>query len=183
MNLTPLISGTAEEQRRVQQQLYEKYADLLMAKVIRYVPDPHLAMDIMHDGFIKIFNNLRFVTGGESGLTAWMSRIMINEALQYHRRNKKILFVSHSENEAVLEKHLDPEIFQSLEAEEIQKKIDRLSDVLRLTFMLYYIDGYKHREIAQLLDITEQVSRTRLNRAKAQLRTFFLVTETERHAK
>jgi len=184
MSFQKVIKEAKQGKRSAQKEIYIQYSKYLMCVVKRYVnDDDYLSQDIMHDGFIKIFKNIKSFEGSESGLKAWMSRIIINEALQHHRRKNKIIFISHTHEQRTEDISLDPEIFNFLEAEEILDCINELSETLKVTFYMYFIDGYKHKEIAELLNITKQVSRTRLNRAKVQLKQIFLEKEIGSHAR
>ncbi|MGL4518652.1 MAG: RNA polymerase sigma factor [Phocaeicola sp.] len=151
-------------------EVYERYAGHLLAICIRYIGDREIAQDVLHDGFILLFRSFqKFTFQGEGSLKAWMSRIMINEALGYLRRNKSLqvevpLEELPSDVEQENEEDVN-EIPQSL----LLQWVSELPDGYRSVFNLYVFEEKSHKEIAQLLGITEHTSSSQLFRAKSKL--------------
>lgn len=159
--------------------IYLRHSDHLMAKCLRYATDINMAKDIMHDGFVKIFQNISRFEGNEKMLNAWMTKIIINEALKnYHKRSRTIFVEHHSGLEQV---ELKVEIYQDMAVKDILKMIKELSEPLKVVFMMHCIDGYKHDEISDILGISVEASRVRLNRAKTQLRNNYNKSKIVNH--
>jgi len=124
------------------------------------------AEDILQDAFIKVFDNIgRFEFKGS--FEGWIRRIVINTALKnYSKKSFKQEQIG-LENQPELP--LDPEIYSNLEEEELLRLINRLPDGYRLVFNLYAVEGYSHKEIADLLGIQESTSRSQLVKARKML--------------
>lgn len=133
----------------------------------RYLKSKEDAEEIVSDGFIKVFQNLNsFVYKDLKSFEAWIRRIMINECLMFLRK-KKIIF--QDENTAL---HVESEskTDHNLEAEELYDLILSLPSGYRTIFNLYTIEGYSHKEIAKMLNISEGTSRSQLTKARMALK-------------
>ena len=130
-------------------------------------------MDILHEGFIKILNNIHKYQAGTS-LVAWMRRIIVNTAIDYYRmqtrRRTEDLETAYTVQSA------DPDALSQLTVQEIIKCIQQLSPAYRSVFNLYVIEGFSHKEIADLLEITESTSRSNLVKARSKLKDLLAVT-------
>lgn len=155
---------------RARKQLYEQYGGLLMAICLRYTGDKEASEDVLHDGFIRIFQSIgRFSYQGEGSLRAWLSRVMVNEALGYLRKK----------NLQIQQEVLMDDIPDTLEADDgdmneipcsvLMKMIAELPDGYRTVFNLYVFEEKSHKEIAALLGITEHTSSSQFYRAKTLL--------------
>ena len=120
----------------------------------------------MLSGFLKIFTHLKDFKN-EGSFEGWMRRIMVNESISQLRKDKKLNFVSETEIENTT--NHATYIETALETEEIQKLIDELPDGYKTVFVLYVVEGYKHSEIAELLQISENTSKTQLFKARKML--------------
>lgn len=129
------------------------------------------ALEITNDSFLKIFNKIESHQI-EKEFKAWIRRIVVNTAIDYYRREKK-LDVEISIDEAYNELE-DESVLDRLNAEEILKLINSLPMIYRYTFTLFEIEGFSHDEIAQQLGITASTSRSNLTRAKKMLRKMIL---------
>lgn len=149
-------------------ELYELYAGRLLAICIRYVGDRSTAEDLLHDGFIKIFSAIdQFTWRGNGSLRAWMSRVMVNTALQYLRerqRNDQMVLV-----EELPEKEVETEQMEQIPNQVLLKFISELPDGYRTVFNLFVLENKTHKEIAELLGINEKSSASQLYRARCSL--------------
>lgn len=158
--------------------LYETYAGYMLGICIRYVGDKHVAQDLLHDGFLKIFASFeKFTWRGNGSLRAWMSRIMVNMAIEYLRRerNGRLVFEEGAGNisgkEEKLGLYVDPQADKmSLVPESvIMKFIAELPQGYRTVFNLFVFEEKSHKEIASMLGINERSSSSQLLRAKSAL--------------
>jgi len=143
------------------------YYSYAMGICIRYSRSADEAVEILNDGFIKIFSKLSLYSPGLS-FKGWLRKIMINSAIDYFRRNERhyhSLDISHVQNESMSETVLD-----KLSAEEIIALIQRLPPSYRMVFNLYVIEGYHHEEIANQLNITVGTSKSNLAIARNKLK-------------
>jgi len=150
----------------MQAALYERYASRMYGVCLRYTSDPEEAQDILQEGFIKVFRHLEKFRQ-EGSFEGWIRRIMINTAIEYFRKKKYLNPVTEKE-EASLES-TDETALDRLAEKDIIGLIQQLSPGYRTVFNLYVIEGYGHKEIAEMLGISEGTSKSQLARAKSVL--------------
>lgn len=161
--------------REAQRELYNRHSSALMAISMRYMGERSSAEDTLHDAFIKIFTSIsKFQYRGEGSLRAWMSRIVVNQALEELRQRERITTTSLDERLTARETAREIEIEVSSEVSRVpqhivQRFITELPDGYRTVFNLFCIEGYSHREIARELKINEKSSSSQLLRAKRML--------------
>lgn len=149
--------------------LYERYGGMLMAICVRYTGDTESARDVLHDGFIRIFQSMnKFSYKGEGSLRAWLSRVMVNEALGYLRRQSQQM-----QQEVLVEELPDSgdedDSVNDIPRTVLMKFISELPDGYRSVFNLYVFEEKSHKEIGELLGITEHTSSSQFYRAKSLL--------------
>ncbi len=152
---------------KYQEKLYRHFYGYAMSIGLRYAHDQEEALEIVNDSFLKVFHKIA-QHDEQRSFKAWLRKIIINTAIDYHRKHAKYhqqLDIAQAEQESD-----SVSIIDKMSAEEILALIQELPQTLRLVFNLYEIEGYAHREIATLLKIPENSSRTYLTRAKRQLR-------------
>jgi RNA polymerase sigma-70 factor (ECF subfamily) len=181
VSITDLIKGCKQGNRKSQQALYLQYADQVMSIAYRYARDLSEAEDILQNAFIKIFSNIHSFDPKKGKFDAWLSRLVINEALQLLKKNRRY-FLINSDNIERLDQAVDADAMSSLAVEDIHKLLHQLPDGYRAVFNLYVIEEYSHQEIAALLDITASASRSQLARAKKMLRKLIEQQKNVRHA-
>ena len=124
-----------------------------------------VAHDVLHDGFIKIFTNFSF--RGESSLCTWISRVMVTQALDYLRREKRVnQLVVHEEQLPDIPDISDSGGGAGISEEQLMTFVAELPDGCRTVFNLYVFEEKSHKEIAKLLHIKEHSSTSQLHRAK-----------------
>lgn len=147
--------------------LYDESSGYLLALCSRYIADQAAAEDVLQDSFLKILSSIgSFTWKGNGSLKAWMSRITVNEALQYLRKQKKSSFIDYGDRlPDMTDEDDDPEV-ESVPPEVIQKMIQELPDGYRTIFNLVVFEEKPHKEIADLLGITESTSASQFHRAR-----------------
>lgn len=148
--------------------LYTLYSNRMLAVCYRYTGDMDAAHDVLHDGFIKIFT--RFTFRGECSLTTWITRVMVTQALDYLRKQKRF------SQRVVYEEQLPdvPDFSESgsgngISEEQLLAFVAQLPDGCRTVFNLYVFEEKSHKEIADMLHIKEHSSTSQLHRAKCLL--------------
>lgn len=131
----------------------------------RYIKDIHFAEEVMLGGFLKVFMNLSKFKF-EGSFEGWVRRIMVNESISFLRKEKKVLFTEEITN--YTEESWN-NINTELEVDQIQELIDSLPEGYRMVFVLYAIEGYKHNEIAKMLEVSESTSKSQLFKARKTL--------------
>lgn len=164
-NESQLIKKASSGNRDAQERLYKKHAPKMLSVCRQYIKDDHFAEDVMVQGFLKMFNKLDTFKF-EGSFEGWLRRIMIRESISYLRKQQFVVY-----DDEVYEKNQSEEISQStdLDTEHIQQLIDKLPQGYKMVFVLYTVDGYKHKEIAEMLSITESTSKTQLLKARKLL--------------
>lgn len=158
-----LIRESVKGNRVAQKALYDRFSSKMFSVCLRYAPDYQIAEDILQEGFVKAFKNLerfRF----EGSFEGWLRKIMVNSAIEIHRR-KNILYpifdVEHTDVEL-----FDEDAVEKLAAADLLQMISSLSPGYRTVFSLYAIEGFSHKEIAEQLNISEGTSKSQLARAR-----------------
>lgn len=166
-SLEKIIKGCQQNKMKYQKMLYDKFADLMFGICLRYAKTKEEAEDIFQEGFIKVFKHIGnySFTGSFEG---WIRKIFLNTAISNFRTNSKNYF--HAEYEST-ENHLPPVTYEELKytEEELLSVINELPEGYRLVFNLYAVEGFKHKEIAKMLGIGENASKTQLFRARQLL--------------
>ena len=155
------VNGHAEAQRF----LYEAYAPKMLSVCRQYIRDVHYAEDVMIMGFVKVFKHLNSFRN-EGSFEGWIRRIMIREAISYLRKKQFVVY-----DEELLH-YNTPNYVDSasdMDVEHIQKLIDELPEGYKLVFVLFAIEGYRHNEIAEMLEISESTSKSQLFKARRAL--------------
>ena len=166
MDEKELIKACIKNDSKAQRLLYEKYDARFFAVCKRYFTDVQQAEDALVKGFLKIFQNL-INYSFEGSFEGWMRRIMINECLMELRKNKVFHLNVDDYSSSIPSTQ---EASQQIEEDDVMKLLDYLPEGCRLVFTLYVIEGYKHKEIAESLGITEGTSKSQLNLAKTKLK-------------
>jgi RNA polymerase sigma-70 factor (ECF subfamily) len=165
-----LIEGCMAGNRQSHHVLYKKYASVMMGICMRYSRTSAEAEDILQDGFIKVFSYLKNYRH-EGSFEGWIKRIIINTAINHYYQNLK--FALHMDIDNIDEHQLVPvetdtsnETAFALSQEELMILIQELPDGYRMVFNLFAIEGYGHKEIADILNISENTSKSQLFRQK-----------------
>lgn len=176
--LKKLINGCAKRDRACQQKIYELYYGKMMGVCLRYTGNREEAKDLLHDGFIKVFENIKKFNFSGS-FDGWVRRIMINTTIDYFRKNKNV-FVKDADEFANLEmEEQEIEVLSQLKTEDILKLVQQLSPAYRAVFNMYVIEGLSHKEVAEELGISVGTSKSNLAKAKHNLKK--LIEEVRRY--
>jgi RNA polymerase sigma-70 factor (ECF subfamily) len=164
-----IIEGCARHDRRSQQELYDRYSRLLLGVCMRYSTDKAEAEDILQDSLLKIYLNIKDYSGTGS-FPGWLRKVTVNTAITHYHKNLKHRY------------HIDIDEYVSVEtgitsfeedlftSDEPYRVLNELPAGYRMVFNLYAVEGYKHKEIAEILDIDTNTSKSQYSRAKAAIR-------------
>lgn len=153
---------------RSQKQLFELLFAPMYRVCYRYLNHKEDAEDCLMKGFMKAFKNLpRFEYSGDASLQAWVRQIMVNECLMALRRKSDLLFYPETE---IRESPLPADVLQEMDAEALYKMVRELPAGYRTVFNLFAVEGYSHKEIAELLKITESTSKSQFSKARMKLK-------------
>ncbi len=153
--------------KKARHELYTRYAAYLFALCIRYVGEKELARDLMHDAMIKIFDTIgRYKPTGT--LKSWCARVTVNMVVDYLRKSKRMEL---QPLEQTQDKIPDPqtEDVAKVPKQELMRMVGELPETKRVIFNLFCVEGYSHKDIAEMLNIKEKTSSSLLFKARAQL--------------
>ncbi|MEM5564007.1 sigma-70 family RNA polymerase sigma factor [Psychroserpens sp. AS72] len=163
MDLEEIIKACKRNKLKAQSQLYKRYKDDLYILCLKYCKNKEEAQDNLQDSFLDIFDNIKAYKGTGS-FEGWMKRITIYKAIDKYKKTQPINIEI---NDAILEDtSIDSEIIEVIPLDDILKYIQELPTQYRMVFNLYELDQYSHKEIAQMLNISENTSKSNLHRAK-----------------
>ena len=160
--------------RHAQQKIYDHFSPKMLSVCRQYIKDVQLAEDVMITAFMKVFINLNNYEN-KGSFEGWIRKIMVNECISYIRVQKKITFI---DDEIIHEESFN-NIESDLSIEQIQYLIDQLPDGYKMIFNLYCIEGYKHQEIATMLNISEGTSKSQLSHARKILQQQITVLKNQ----
>ncbi|MDX1363460.1 RNA polymerase sigma factor [Arenibacter latericius] len=164
-NLIELINNCKKGSRQAQEQIYKDYSRILFGICLKYSRNKTEAEDSLHDSFMTIFSKIdQFKHHGS--FEGWMKRITINTVLQKYRKQQNLSLVSENIEEEVEEET----VYDDVSLQVLLRYIQELPDKYRLTFNLYVLDGYSHKEISEMLGTSEGTSKSNLARARKILK-------------
>ena len=166
-NNRELINACKKNNGRAQEFLYKKFKKRLMGICIRYTNRREEAEDVFQESFIKIFKNIKNVQKPEY-LERWMKHVTINTAINHFRKKSKMPFENIYEMD--LESNEYENIIGEIDQGQLLNIIQSIPEGYKIIFQLYVIEGFTHKEIAKLLNISENTSKSQLNRAKKYLK-------------
>ena len=164
-NEAKLIKRAQKNNREAQHVLYELHAPKMLSVCRNYIKDLQHAEEAMLNGFFKVFKNLKSFKS-EGSFEGWMRRIMVRESISFIRQQKNVEFAV---EDIEITNDYSNNINSEIEVEHIQKLIDKLPEGYKIVFIMYAIEGYKHKEIATLLNINEGTSKSQLFKARKML--------------
>ena len=171
--LNTIIKGCRKQDRQSQKELYRHFYAYGMSICVRYAEDENAAITVLNDSFMKVFNRIKSYNP-DRPFKPWLRTVIVNTAIDYVKKRNKIMKreeLSEAENAAIRE-----DIFSRIGYQELIGMVQSLALSYRTVFNMYVIDGFKHEEIAQKLNISVGTSKSNLSKARAKLRE--MVTES-----
>ena len=177
MDIQVIIRRCLENNRQAQEELYKRFFPVMMPLCMRYVRDRNDALELLNDAFLKVFKQLAAYDASKASLYTWIRKIVINTAIdclrrQDRAREQEILPVDEGGP------RIDNEAISKMSGDELLKLLLRLPTTTRLVFNLFSVEGFAHREIAAMLEISEGTSRWHLSEARRQLKLIMHIIET-----
>ena len=175
-NEVKLIKKATQNNREAQHVLFELHAPKMLSVCRYYVKDMQHAEEVMLNGFLKVFTNLKTFKH-EGSFEGWIRRIMVREAISFLRQKKTIQFV----DEEYQHIEIQDETTQQYDVSQVQELIDNLPEGYKMVFVMYAIEGYKHAEIATLLNISIGTSKSQLFKARKMLQDNIKILNTKEY--
>ena len=174
-----ILAGCLKGESRSQELLYKNFAPTMFAICLRYAADHPQAEDMLQEGFIKVFQNLgRF--RNEGSFEGWMKRIFVNTAFEWLRKHGVMNRVM--DVEFFAEEIIQQDAFDELSKNDLVRMIQNLSPGYRTVFNLFAIEGYSHKEIAVMMNISEGTSKSQFSRARYLLQKMVINSNKTRYA-
>ena len=167
MELKTVIEGCVAGNAKSQRMLFDMLAPKMFSVCKRYLSSDQEAEDVLQEGFIKLFQRID-TYNFQGSFEGWSRRLFVNTALDQIRKYKKSRFSEDVDNPN-LHLEMDAFIIEGMEADNLMKLLDSLPKAYKLVFNLFAIEGYSHKEIGEMLEITENTSKSQYFRAKALL--------------
>jgi len=175
-NEAKLIKKAAKNNREAQHVLFEMHAPKMLSVCRYYVKDLQHAEEVMLNGFLKVFTNLKSFRG-DGSFEGWVRRIMVRESISFLRQKKTIQFVEDDYQHFEIE----DESSQQYDVAQLQELVDDLPEGYKMVFVMYAIEGYKHAEIATLLNISVGTSKSQLFKARKLLQNNIRILNTKEY--
>jgi RNA polymerase sigma-70 factor (ECF subfamily) len=166
-----IIAGCIKNETKFQQMLYNQLASKMFAVCLRYANEYNAAQDLMQEAFVKVFRNIEKYRG-DGSFEGWVRRIFVNTAIEHYRKQVNMYALHDSETRTF--EYYEDNALETLKHQDILKIIQQLSDGYRTVFNLYVIEGYSHKEIGELMGISEGTSKSQLARARYLLQKMIM---------
>jgi len=163
-----LIKKCLRNNAKAQRALYDLHKVKWFMICLRYAPNKSEAEDMLQEGLINVFKELKQYDPAKASFSAWSNKVIVNAALQYLRKWKN-LNLNQSIDDYEDQFAQNEDAVDTLSAKELNSFVQKLPDGYRVVFNLYVMEGYKHREIADILSISENTSKSQLLKAKKML--------------
>ncbi len=150
----------------MQEELYKRFAPKMYAVCMRYANNTDDAQDLLQEGFIKVYRNLDKFRA-EGSFEGWIRRVFVNTSIEHFRRKNTLYSITEKEENVI--EDADITALDNLAEKDIIGLIQELSPGYRTVFNMYVVEGYSHKEIGNILGISEGTSKSQLARAKAIL--------------
>jgi len=164
--LHKIVCACQENKPVAQRELYDMFKSKMFGICLRYAGNYDDAQDILQEGFLKVFEKINQF-GFKGAFEGWIRKIMVNTALEKYRLHYRQVSISENITEIVFEQ--ENNIVADIDMNELVKIIQDLSPRYRIVFNLYALEGYSHKEISEMLQITEGTSKSNLSRARTIL--------------
>ena len=173
VELKELVEACVRKERKAQHMFFKIYYGKMLSVCLRYIKDRDSAQEVVQDGFIKVFDKLELFDFRGS-IEGWMRRIFSNTAIDAIRKAKRNPFLSDQDNDFKMPEENAMEEREALEELQVKYEvakdcIDRLSPAYRTVFNLFVFEEYSHKEIAEILGISEGTSKSNLAKARMNL--------------
>lgn len=173
-----LIQACIQEDKVAQRHLYDLYAPKMYFVCLRYARHAQEAQDILQDGFIKVFDHLQSFKH-QGSFEGWIRRIIVNTSLNHCRKNS---FKQEQIGlETFHEKSVNADAISKMSEQELLQLIQALPDGYRMVFNLYVIEGYSHKEIGEMLEISESTSRSQLAKSRKWMQSALEKLKMSKH--
>lgn len=166
--ITELLKGCIRGDRKAQERLYKDYYAAMMSICLRYTKNEHDAVEVLNNGFLKVFKNIQRYEGRQASLYTWIRTIIINCCLDFIRSQQRVIKAEELTEVGEMNAN-ETDALSKLKAADLLQLVRQLSPATQAVFNLYVVEGYNHREIGELLGISEGTSKWHLSDGRKSL--------------
>lgn len=163
-NLNEILDGCRHDDRKAQEKLYRNYYRAMMSLCLRYTKNEEDALEVLNTAFLKIFRNIHRYDAAKAGLFTWMRTIIVNSCLDYIKTKQGQRQIG--ELNIAIEVEIQPEAISKMKSAELLNMIRELPPATQAVFNLYVTEGYNHKEIGKLMNISQGTSKWHLSEAR-----------------
>ncbi|HEU4473029.1 MAG TPA: sigma-70 family RNA polymerase sigma factor [Flavisolibacter sp.] len=163
-NIDTIINGCKKGSRKAQEKLYKSYYRVMASLCLRYTKNEADAVEVLNNGFLKVFKNIQRYEPAQASLYTWIRTIVINSCLDFIKAKQRM--EQTKELTDTVEIHIPAEAISKMKTMELLELVRQLPPATRAVFNLYVVEGYSHREIGSLLGISEGTSKWHLSEAR-----------------
>jgi len=171
-DISQLVKDCIKNDRKAQERLYRNYYRAMMNLCLRYCQPEDEALSVLNMAFYKVFKNIGQYDPSKAQLYTWMRKIVINECFNHLRLEKGSIRQVSLENEQEIQ--IEAAVFEKIKEAEILSLVHRLPNATKAVFNLFIVEGFSHKEVAQMLSISEGTSKWHLNEARQKLQAMIL---------
>lgn len=172
-----IINGCIKGERKAQEQLYKDYYGAMVTICMRYTKNENDAVEVLNNGFLKVLMNIQRYDPGKATLYTWIRTIVINCCIDFLKIKERS--GGHKELDETTAIQVDAEAINRMKADEVLHMVRQLPPATQAVFNLYSIDGYNHKEIATLLNISAGTSKWHLSEARKNLQQMIRLQEVK----
>ena len=172
-----IINGCKQNNRHAQEQLYRNYYSAMMRLCLLYTKNEHDATEVLNNGFLKVFQNIQRYEPAKASLYTWIRTVVVRSCIDFIKQRTKE--ERHDELDRATDVEIEAEVISNLEAARLLHLVRQLSPATQAVFNLYVMEGYNHKEIGQLLVISEGTSKWHLSEARKKLQQMITSKEVK----
>jgi len=176
-----LVKQCINRETKAQKLLYDIFSPKMLSVCWRYARDKADAEDIFQSGWLKIFEKIYQLKNADL-VEWWMKKIFVNEALRFYNNRKRMIFTDETDV-LELDNRADIKLIQGFHYDQITKLVQDLPDKMRMVFNLYIIEGFSHKEIAEMMNVTEGTTKSNLHDARKILQQKIILLNAETNIK
>jgi RNA polymerase sigma-70 factor (ECF subfamily) len=166
-DIDSIITGCRAGNRRAQEQLYRNYYRVMMNICVRYTRNEADAVEVLNNAFLKVFKHIQRYEPAQASLYTWIRTVVINSCLDFIKSKQRV--EGAKELTETVDVHIPAEAISKIRAAELLALVRRLPPATQAVFNLYVVEGYNHREISGMLNISEGTSKWHLSEGRKQL--------------
>jgi RNA polymerase sigma factor (sigma-70 family) len=179
VDIDTIISGCKKGERKAQEQLYKNFYRAMLSLCMRYTKNEDDALEVLNNGFLKVFKNIQRYEPAQASLYTWIRTIVINTCLDFIKAKSRQ--EQYKELDEAVSVHISPEVISRMKASDLLALVRKLPPATQAVFNLYVVEGYSHKEIGQISGISEGTSKWHLSEARKQLQQLIKLQDVSIH--